>query len=60
MVSVGELISKKQIKIELEMEMKKYNAPEMEVIELKYNQSLLAESDGTEPGFDPTIPPTDD
>ena len=42
------------------MEMKKYNAPEMEVIELKYNQSLLAESDGTEPGYDPTIPPTDD
>lgn len=42
------------------MEMKKYNAPEMEVIELKYNQSLLAESDGTVPGYDPTIPPTDD
>ena len=44
------------------MEMKKYNTPEMEVIELKYNQSLLAESegDGTQPGFDPTNPGTDD
>ena len=29
------------------MEMKKYMKPEMEVVELKYNQSLLSSSDTT-------------
>ena len=36
-----------------------YKVPELSVIELKYQKPLLDYS-GTEPGYDPSIPPTDD
>ena len=41
------------------MEKFAYIAPEMEVVELKHQMTLLAGS-GEEPGFDPSQPPTDD
>ena len=50
MISVGELISKKQIKIELEMEMKKYMTPEMEVIDIKVQGMLCISGEGSTPG----------
>lgn len=43
------------------MEKTIYMTPEMEVVKLNANVTLLAGSnDGTEPGFDPNTPPTDD
>jgi len=43
----------------LEMEKIAYITPEMELVELKHQVALLAGS-GEEPGFDPSIPPSDD